>query len=148
MSGTMSPAVSLAVDVDTQLRDIHALGLDAATHAHALQRCRRLAAQQPQPEVWGLLALLLLNAADLRSDRARIDEALRLVDRALGAREVGTFTLRAAIAALLAQAPAPATADWRRIVSLYDLLAEIDTSPEVARDRALARARCDGSARH
>ena len=102
MSGTMSPAVSLAVDVDTQLRDIHALGLDAATHAHALQRCRRLAAQQPQPEVWGLLA----------------------------------------------QAPAPAAADWRRIVSLYDLLAEIDTSPEVARDRALARARCDGSARH
>jgi RNA polymerase sigma-70 factor (ECF subfamily) len=140
----MNPGAPLAATLDAQLRDIHALGRAAATRAQALERCRRLAAQHPEPEVLGLLALLLLHARD----RARIDEALRLVDRALGAREVGTFTLRAAIAALHAQARSAGAPDWRRVASLYELLAEIDDSPEVARDLALARARCNGSPRH
>jgi RNA polymerase sigma-70 factor (ECF subfamily) len=84
-----------------------------------------------------------LHAQDRRRwDRGLIAEAMRLVDRALGAREVGPLTLRAAIDALHAQASDASATDWYRIAALYDLLAEIDPSPEVAAERTAARARC------
>jgi len=75
-----------------------------------------------------------------------IAEAMRLVDRALGAPDVGVQTLRAAIESLHAQARDAATTDWHRIASLYDLLAEVDTTPEVAHERALAHARRNAAA--
>jgi RNA polymerase sigma-70 factor (ECF subfamily) len=84
-----------------------------------------------------------LHAQDRRLwDRALIAEAMALIDRALGAREVGVLTLRAAIDALHAQAVDAAATDWHRIAALYDLLVEIDASPAVAAERAAARARC------
>ncbi len=85
-----------------------------------------------------------LHAQDRRLwDPTLIAEAMALVDRALGAREVGEHTLRAAIDALHAQASDAASTDWRRIAPLYDLLAEIDPSPEVEDERAHAHARRD-----
>lgn len=80
-------------------------------------------------------------------NRVLIAEAMALIDRALGAREVGPHTLRAAIDALHAQAHDAAATDWRRIAPLYDLLAEVDTSAEVARERAQAHARRDAMTR-
>jgi RNA polymerase sigma-70 factor (ECF subfamily) len=75
-----------------------------------------------------------------------VAEAMRLVDRALGARDVGVQTLRAAIESLHAQARDAAAADWHRIAALYDLLAEIDPTPAVAQERALAHARRNAAA--
>ncbi len=84
-----------------------------------------------------------LHAQDRRLwDRALIGEAMALIDRALGAREVGVLTLRAAIDALHAQATDAAATDWPRIAALYDLLVEIDASPAVAAERSAACARC------
>ena len=92
---------------------------------------------------------LPLHAQDRRLwNRALIAQALVLIDRALGAREVGVQTLRAAIDALHAQAHDAAATDWHRIAALYDLLAEIDTSPEVAHERSLAHARRAAVAPH
>lgn len=76
-----------------------------------------------------------------RWDRARIAAALRLIDQAFAAPGVGATTLRAAIECLHAQAPAAAATDWRRIAALYDLLAEIEPTAEVERERALAHLR-------
>jgi RNA polymerase sigma-70 factor (ECF subfamily) len=78
--------------------------------------------------------------------RQLVAEAMQLVDRALGARDVGVQTLRAAIDALHAQAGDAAAIDWHRVAALYDLLAEIDRSAEVARERAHAHARRRGDA--
>lgn len=75
-------------------------------------------------------------------DRGRIAEALSLVDRAFASPGVGACTLRAAIDALHAQAERAEATDWRRIAAVYELLAEIDSSPEVAAERAFARSRC------
>jgi RNA polymerase sigma-70 factor, ECF subfamily len=77
-----------------------------------------------------------------RWDRARIAAALRLVDRAFAACDVGATTLRAAIECLHAQAPHAAATDWRRVAAVYDLLAELEPTAEVRRERALAHLRC------
>jgi RNA polymerase sigma-70 factor (ECF subfamily) len=86
-----------------------------------------------------------LHAQDRRRwDWTLIAQAMVLVDRALGARDVGAQTLRAAIDALHAQARDAAATDWYRIAALYDLLAEIEPSPAVQRERRAAHARRDG----
>ena len=117
----------------------------------------------PDPEVTGLLALMLLHesrraaraspAGDLvlleDQDRSLWDWALMaegkaLVEQALASRRVGAYTLQAAIAAAHAEAvDAPAT-DWARIVGLYDLLARLEPSPVVELNRAVAVAMRDG----
>ena len=115
-----------------------------AARARALLRdARRAAGRAPDGTP------VPLHAQDRRLwDRTLIDEAMRLVDRALGAREVGVQTLRAAIEALHAQAPEAAATDWHRIAALYDLLAEEEPSPAVQRERAAAHAqRADMTAR-
>jgi len=148
------------VGLDAELRALerrHAAGSAAA----AIAAARRLAQARPLPEVLGLLALLLLTEARRaaafddagralplaaqdrrRWDAALIAEGLAWVDRALDAREVGAWTLRAAIAALHAQAATARATDWRRIAGLHELLAELDASPAVARERAFAEAMC------
>jgi RNA polymerase sigma-70 factor, ECF subfamily len=74
-----------------------------------------------------------LHAQDRRLwDRACIAEALALVDRALDGREVGVWTLRAAIAAVHAQATDAAATDWHRIGALTELLAEAERHRETA----------------
>jgi predicted RNA polymerase sigma factor len=83
-----------------------------------------------------------LHAQDRRRwDWTLIAQAMVLVDRALGARDVGVHTLRAAIDALHAQAREAAATDWHRIAALYDLLAEVEPSPAVQRERRAAHAR-------
>jgi RNA polymerase sigma-70 factor (ECF subfamily) len=117
----------------------------------------------PEPEVMGLLALMLLQesrrsartspAGELvllddqdRSlwNRDQIAEGSALVERALSSRRFGPYTLQAAIAAVHAKAPHAAATDWAQIVGLYDVLAQVDPSPVVELNRAVAVAMRDG----
>jgi RNA polymerase sigma-70 factor (ECF subfamily) len=119
----------------------------------------------PEPEVLGLLALMLLQESrhaartsptgDIilldqqdRSlwDRARITEGTALVERALGAGRIGPYSLQAAIAAVHAQATRADATDWAEIVGLYDVLVRIEPNPVVELNRAVAIAMRDGPA--
>ncbi|MCW3051240.1 MAG: polymerase sigma-70 factor, subfamily [Chthonomonadales bacterium] len=119
----------------------------------------------PEPEVAGLLALMVLQdsrraartspEAELilledqdRSlwNRAQIAEGIALVEQALSSRRFGAYSLQAAIAAVHAEAPTPDRTDWPQIVALYDVLLRLNPSPVVALNRAVAVAMCDGPA--
>jgi RNA polymerase sigma-70 factor (ECF subfamily) len=129
----------------------------------AIRLGRLLIAMLPEPEAVGLLALMLLHdsrrtartspTGDLillddqdRSlwNRDQIVEGAALVNRALSSRQVGPYTVQAAIAAVHAQAPSPAATDWAQIVELYDLLMQAHPSPVVELNRAVAVAMRDG----
>ncbi len=129
----------------------------------ALRLGRELAALEPDPEVLGLLALMLLHDArratrtDARGDlvlladqdRSRWDgaglvEGLELAERAFAAREVGTYAIQASILAVHAGARSADATDWNRIVGLYDLLTRAEPSPVVDLNRAVAVAMRDG----
>ncbi|HWC69526.1 MAG TPA: RNA polymerase sigma factor [Actinomycetota bacterium] len=118
-----------------------------------------------QPEVEGLLALMLLHHSrrDTRADehgdlvlleeqdRARwdhdmIDEGLHVLDRAIERRRPGPYQLQAAIAALHARSPRPEDTDWPQIASLYAALAASTTNPVIELNRAVAVAMADGPA--
>lgn len=117
----------------------------------------------PEPEVMGLLALMLLQGArgaartgpegelvlleaQDRSlwDAARVAEGRAWVDRAMASRRIGPYTLQAAIAAAHAEAAGASDTDWNRIVGLYTLLARLTPSPVVDLNRAVAVAMRDG----
>ena len=119
----------------------------------------------PEPEVLGLLALMLLHesrraartseSGDLilleeqdRSlwNRELIAEGSALVERAFASPEIGPYTIQAAIAAVHASAPEAAATNWRTIVGLYDLLLRAGASPVVELNRAVAVAMRDGPA--
>ena len=120
----------------------------------AIRLARLLAELMPdEPEVLGLLALLLLqhsragarrDGALLRDqdrslwDRSLLAEGSALVERALRRGRVGAYQLQAAIAALHA-ADEP---DWAEIEALYRLLYDVDPSPVVALNLAVATAEC------
>ncbi len=124
----------------------------------AIRLGRALAELMPdEPEVGGLLALMLAQHAragarfdergDLvllehqdrgRWDRAAIDDAARILEAAMRRRSVGPYQLQAAIAVLHSEALSLADTDWPQIAALYGLLAEIDPSPVVALNRAVA----------
>jgi len=110
-----------------------------------------------EPEVLGLLALLLLHESRAATrfdgwgrlvrladqDRARwnrtlITEATRLLDRALALRAPGPYQVQAAIAALHAEAPGYEQTDWVQIRLLYDRLQALTPSPVVLLNRAVA----------
>ena len=130
----------------------------------AIQLARMLRVLMPdEPEVRGLLALLLLTDARRATrcapdgrlllleeqdrtqwDRPAIGEGTALVREALRGGRPGRFALQAAIAALHAQAPSYADTDWRQILLLYDLLGRAWTSPVVTLNRAVALAMADG----
>ncbi len=131
----------------------------------ALRLARLLVELLPEPEAMGLLALMLLHesrrpartspSGDVvvleeqdRSlwDRELIAEGVALVERALGSRRFGTYSLQAAISAVHAEAPSAAATDWAQIVALYDVLLGMDPSPVVALNRAVAIAMRDGPA--
>jgi RNA polymerase sigma-70 factor (ECF subfamily) len=133
--------------------------------SEAIILCRLLTALLPEPEALGLLALMLLHdsrrsaraspSGDLvlleyqdRSlwNRDYIKEGSALVERALAAREIGPYTIQAAIAAVHANAPDAATTDWTQIVALYALLARAEPSPVIELNRAVAVAMRDGPA--
>ncbi len=130
--------------------------------SEAIRLGRVLLELLPDPEVSGLLALMLLHdsrrmaridvAGDLvlledqdrsRWDRAMIDEGLRLVDRAFGSGEVGAYTIQAAISGVHATARDVRDTDWGRIVALYDLLLRAEPSPVAELNRAVAIAMRD-----
>jgi RNA polymerase sigma-70 factor (ECF subfamily) len=129
----------------------------------AIRLGRLLAGLQPEPEVNGLLALMLLQesrraartspAGELilleHQDRAlwnreQIAEGVGLVEKALSSRRFGPYTLQAAIAAVHAEAESTAATDWRQIVALYNQLVRIQPSPVAYLNRAVAIAMCDG----
>jgi RNA polymerase sigma-70 factor (ECF subfamily) len=129
----------------------------------AIRLGRLLVALLPEPEVIGLLALMLLHESrraartspegDLvlledqdrtRWNREQIAEGTALVERALASRQFGPYSLQAALAAVHAEAPNVAATDWAQIVGLYDLLAQAVPSPVVELNRAVAVAMRDG----
>jgi RNA polymerase sigma-70 factor (ECF subfamily) len=128
----------------------------------ALRLGRLLVALLPEPEVLGLLALMLLHESRRAArtspegelvlleeqdralwNREQIAEGTALVQRALSSSGFGVYTLQAAIAAVHAQAPDVAATDWAQIVELYDLLAQAAASPVVELNRAVAVAMRD-----
>ncbi len=129
----------------------------------AIRLGRLLAGLQPEPEVMGLLSLMLLQESrraartsptgDLillenqeRSlwNREQIAEGVALVEKALKSHRFGSYTLQAAIAAVHAEAESIAATDWRQIVAIYNHLLRIQPSPVVYLNRAVAIAMCDG----
>jgi RNA polymerase sigma-70 factor, ECF subfamily len=129
----------------------------------AIRLGRLLTDLQPEPEVIGLLSLMLLQesrraartspAGELillenqdRSlwNREQIAGGVALVEKALKSRRFGPYTLQAAIAAVHAEAESVAATDWRQIVALYDQLVRIQPSPVVQLNRAVAIAMRDG----
>ncbi len=137
------------------------LRIDLAEEAIRLGRL--LQTLLPEPEVDGLLALMLLQQsrrqarvdADgelvpldeqdrARWDRERIAEGAALVEHALRTGRFGAYCLQAAIAAVHAEAATPQATDWPQIVGLYDALLRVEPTPVVALNRAVAVAMRDG----
>jgi RNA polymerase sigma-70 factor, ECF subfamily len=71
-------------------------------------------------------------------DERKIEEGLRLLDRAISLRRPGPYQLQAAIAALHAQARTPEETDWPQIVALYAALEDVTGSPVVSLNKAVA----------
>jgi RNA polymerase sigma-70 factor, ECF subfamily len=131
----------------------------------AIRLGRLLAELQPEPEVIGLLSLMLLQESRHAArtsptgelillenqdrslwNREQIAEGLALLETALKSRRFGAYTLQAAIAAVHAAAESVAATDWRQIVALYDRLVQLQPSPVVQLNRAVAIAECEGPA--
>ena len=131
--------------------------------AEAIRLGRLVSELLPDPEVLGLLSLMLLHESRRvartsptgelillenqdRSlwNREQIAEGLGLLERALKSRRFGSYTLQAAIAAVHAEAESVAVTDWRQIVALYNRLVRIQPSPVVELNRAVAIAMRDG----
>jgi RNA polymerase sigma-70 factor, ECF subfamily len=129
----------------------------------AIRLGRLLAELRPESEVVGLLSLMLLHESRRAArtsptgalillenqdralwNREQIAEGVALLEKVLQSRRPGAYALRAAIAAVHAQAQSVAATDWRQIVALYDRLAEIQPSPVVQLNRAVAIAMCEG----
>jgi RNA polymerase sigma-70 factor (ECF subfamily) len=134
--------------------------------AEAIRLGRLLLQLLPDPEVMGLLALMLLHesrrqartsaSGDLvlleQQDRSLwnrdlIREGITLVKQALASKRIGPYTLQAAIAAVHAEAPNATETDWPQIVALYDLLLRTEPSPIVELNRTVAVAMRDGPAK-
>jgi RNA polymerase sigma-70 factor (ECF subfamily) len=131
----------------------------------AIRLGRLLAALMPEePEVLGLLALLLLHDARRGArlstsgmpvllevqdratwDQAAIEEGSGLLERALLMRRPGVYQVQAAIAALHAQAATPQQTDWPQIAALYSVLASFSPSPVIELNRAAAVAMAYGA---
>ncbi|MDB6169564.1 MAG: polymerase subunit sigma-24 [Verrucomicrobia bacterium] len=137
----------------------------AELSAEAIRLGRVLLELLPDPEVIGLVALMLLHesrrAARIsaggelvlleQQDRsawnhALIREGVALAERALATRRFGPYTLQAAIAAVHAEAPAPEATDWRQICALYAALLAMQPSPVIELNRAAAIAMHEGPA--
>jgi RNA polymerase sigma-70 factor (ECF subfamily) len=135
----------------------------ASLSGEAIRLGRLLAELLPEPEVLGLLALMLLQESRrtarsspdgdliLLEDQDRslwnaeyIAEGSALVERSLRSRRFGPYTLQAAIAAVHAHARDVAATDWAEIVGLYDILLRAEPSPVVELNRAVAVAMRDG----
>ena len=125
--------------------------------AEAIRLTRQLATLSDEPEVAGLLALMLLHharrgarftaAGELvplaeqdrsRWDTALIAEGVQVLQAALARDRLGEYQAQAAIAALHADAPTAQETDWTQVLEWYDELAALTDSPVVALNRAVA----------
>ena len=132
----------------------------------AIRLARLLVQLLPDPEVIGLLALMLLHESRRQArtsangdlvllerqdrslwDRGLIREGVGLVEQAFASKRFGPYTLQAAIAAVHAEAPSAEETDWAQIVALYDLLVRAEPSPIIELNRAVAVAMRDGPAK-
>ena len=133
----------------------------------AIRLGRVLALLMPNdPEVLGLLALMLLqhSRAAARSnslgelvlladqdrsqwDYAAIEEGAAILDQAMEMRQPGMYQIQAAIAALHAEANSAENTDWRQIAMLYASLWRINPSPIILLNRAVAISMADGPIR-
>jgi len=172
------PPAELPERVDTVLRVVYLVfneGYSASFGAsltradlssEAIRLGRLLLQLLPDPEIMGLLALMLLHESrrEVRTsangdlvlleeqdrslwDRDYIREGLALVERALKSKRIGLYTLQAAIAAVHAEATSAKETDWAQIVALYDLLLRIEPSAIIELNRAVAIAMRDGPAK-
>jgi RNA polymerase sigma-70 factor (ECF subfamily) len=129
----------------------------------AIRLGRLLTELRPEPEVMGLLSLMLLHESRHAArtsptgelillenqdrslwNREQIAEGVALLEKALKSRRFGSYILQAAIAAVHAKAESVALTDWRQIVALYSRLVRIQPSPVVQLNRAVAIAMCNG----
>jgi RNA polymerase sigma-70 factor, ECF subfamily len=134
--------------------------------SEAIRLARLLVQLLPDPEVMGLLALLLLHESRRQArtsergdlvlleqqdrslwDQVLIREGIGLVEQALASKRFGPYTLQAAIAGVHAEAPGAGETDWAQIVALYDLLLRVEPSPIIELNRAVAIAMRDGLAK-
>jgi len=140
-----------------------AVATGAELSCEAIRLGRLLLELLPEPEVMGLLGLMLLQESRrvarssaegdlilleqqdrLLWNRDQIAEGVSLTGRALASRRFGPYTLQAAIAAVHAEASSTASTDWRQITLLYDGLIRIQPSPVVELNRAVAVAMWEG----
>ncbi|MFJ1459117.1 RNA polymerase sigma factor [Nocardia sp. N2S4-5] len=155
-------------DLATVLRVLYLVfnegyGGDVDLAAEAIRLTRQLAATTDEPEVSGLLALMLLHHARRASrtapdgrlvplaeqDRTRWDtgliaEGVLILQAALARDRLGEYQAQAAVAALHADAPSTAETDWVQIVEWYDELLRLTDSPVVRLNRAVAVGEADG----
>ena len=129
----------------------------------AIRLGRLLLELLPEPEVMGLLALMLLHESRRATrtsadgelvllheqnravwDASLIAEGCALVEQALNTRRFGPYCLQAAIAAVHAEAPQAEDTDWLQIVGLYDVLLREVPSPVIELNRAVAVAMGQG----
>lgn len=129
----------------------------------AIRIARLLMDLLPQPEVAGLLALMLLHESRRTArtdsqgdivlledqdrhlwDQTLIAEGKDLIERSLLTRRIGVYTIQAAISAVHADAKSANETDWAQIVALYDVLLKAAPSPIVKLNRAVAVAMRDG----
>jgi predicted RNA polymerase sigma factor len=137
---------------------------DVDLAAEAIRLTRQLATMSDDPEVAGLLALMLLHHARrpartrpdgslvtlAEQDRRRWDETLIsegvvLLQAALARDRLGPYQAQAAIAALHADAQRVEETDWVQIVGWYDELLRLADSPVVRLNRAVAVGEADGA---
>lgn len=136
---------------------------DVDLAAEAIRLTRQLVAATEEPEVSGLLALMLLHHARRASrtgadgrliplaqqDRSRWDtvliaEGVAILQAALARDRLGGYQAQAAIAALHADAPSTDETDWVQIVEWYDELLQLTDTPVVRLNRAVAVGAADG----
>lgn len=149
-------------DIGTVLRVLYLVfnegyGGDVDLAAEAIRLTRQLVAVTDEPEVAGLLALMLLHHARRASrtdpegrlvplaeqdgsrwDTGLIGEGVAILQTALARDRLGEYQAQAAIAALHADAPSTAATDWVQIVEWYDELLRLTDSPVVRLNRAVA----------
>jgi RNA polymerase sigma factor (sigma-70 family) len=155
-------------DLGTVLRVLYLVfnegyGGDVDLAAEAIRLTRQLVALTDEPEVAGLLALMLLHHARRASrtgpggrlvplaeqDRSRWDtgmiaEGVAILQGALARDRLGEYQAQAAVAALHADARSTAETDWVQIVEWYDELLKLNDSPVVRLNRAVAVGEADG----
>ncbi|HSP37410.1 MAG TPA: DUF6596 domain-containing protein [Frankiaceae bacterium] len=155
-------------DLGTVLRVLYLVfnegyGGDVDLAAEAIRLTRHLVALTDDPEVGGLLALMLLHHARRASrtgpggrlvplmaqersrwDTGLITEGVKILQAALARDRLGEYQAQAAIAALHADARSTSETDWLQIVEWYDELLRLTGSPVVRLNRAVAVGEADG----